>query len=328
VKHQHVGSTDVGLSVIGLGGAWLGHHADDVAVTAAAAEVIYASLDAGINWLDTSENYYDTGNEAVIGRALRQVDSEFHVCTKVAPGTAISGRGSGFRPEQIASACRGSLERLGRDRIDLYLLHWPDETGVPLDETWGAMAQLVDEGLCRAIGLSNYELADVERCHAQRAVDAIQTGLSLLDYLDDRAMIARCRDLGISVTIYEPVCNGILTETPFEQVRQRWIGTPWEDTSLFRRLLSPESGVHSSRVVDGVRRVARETGATVAQIAIAWVLRQPGVTAAIAGSGRVLHMRENAAAADVILSESNLATLEALIPLGPAFADSFDGTCP
>jgi aryl-alcohol dehydrogenase-like predicted oxidoreductase len=320
MEQRRVGGSDLSLSVVGLGGAWLGHNPGDAAEAAAATGVIRASLDAGTTWLDTSENYYDTGNEALIGHALRQVPVEFHVCTKVAPGAAISGGGSGFRPEQIAAACRGSLRRLGRDHIDLYLLHWPDDTGVPLEDTWGAMSELVPEGLCRAIGMSNYDIAEVERCHGQRPVDAIQTGLSLLDYLDDRPMIARCGELGISVTIYEPVCNGILTDMPFEQVRQRWIGTPWEDTSMFRRLLSAESGRHSEKVVDGVRRVAAGLGATVAQVAIAWVLRQPGVSAAIVGSSKAEHMRQNADAASVLLSDDDLATLEALIPLGPAYA--------
>jgi aryl-alcohol dehydrogenase-like predicted oxidoreductase len=249
----------------------------------------------------------------LIGRALDKVSSDFSVCTKVAPGAAQSGGGSGFRPEQIASACRGSLKRLRREWIDLYLLHWPDETGVPLDDTWGAMRQLVSDGLCRAIGMSNYDIEKVEHCHEQRPVDAIQTGLSLLDYLDDRPMVARCGDLGIGVTIYEPVCNGILTDIPFEQVRQRWVGTPWEDTALFRRLFSAAGRTHAEDVVRRVREVGGEVGATVSQVAIAWVLQQPGVSAAIVGSSNPEHMRQNGAAAELALSGEHLAALEALL---------------
>jgi aryl-alcohol dehydrogenase-like predicted oxidoreductase len=151
-------------------------------------------------------------------------------------------------------------------------------------------------------------------------VDAIQTGLSLLDYLDDRTLIAWCGEQRIAVTIYEPVCNGILTDAPFAAVRERWAGTPWEDTSLFRRLFSDVSAPHAEAVVDGLRGIAQESAATVAQLAIAWVLRQPGVTAAIAGSSSLAHTQENAAAGEVVLDDATLRAIEDLVPLGPAFA--------
>jgi aryl-alcohol dehydrogenase-like predicted oxidoreductase len=315
-----MGSSDVALSVVGLGGAWLGHEPEDQAQVARALEVVRAAADAGMNWVDTSENYYDTANEAAIGAILRALPDSFLVCTKLAPGAAGSGGGSGFRPEQVHRGCHDSLRRLGRAHLDVYLLHWPDESGVPLEETWGAMASLVDDGLVRAIGLSNYSRDDIASCHAQRPVDLIQTGLSLVDYLEDRELIAWCGANGIGVTIYEPVGNGILTDTPFDQVRARWIGTPWEDSAMFRRLFSPESGPRAEAVADGLRVLAREEGATVAQLAIAWVLRQPGVTAAIAGSNSVTHTRENADAGSLVLADAILQAIEDLVPLGPALA--------
>ena len=133
-----------------------------------------------------------TQNESVIGPALERIEDGFLIASKVAPGAAVTGGGSGFRREQVLQACRDSLERLGRDHLDIYFLHWPDDSGVPLEETWGAMAELADEGLVRAIGLSNYSLEDVERCHAERPVDAVQVGLNLVDYLADRPSIAGC----------------------------------------------------------------------------------------------------------------------------------------
>src|SRR5215469_1688736 len=151
-----VGTSDVMLSVVGLGGAWLGHAAGDSSVVSRAAAVLDAAGTAGTNWVDTSENYFDTGNEAVIGAALSGRQDTFLVCSKVAPGASHSGGGSGFRPEQVRRACHGSLRRLGLDALDLYLLHWPDETGVPLEDTWGAMAALANDGLVRTIGSSNY----------------------------------------------------------------------------------------------------------------------------------------------------------------------------
>lgn len=314
-----VGSTDVMLSRVGLGGAWLGHDLDDGSEVSRATSVLRATAEAGVNWVDTSENYFDTGNEAVIGAALREMSDSFLVCSKVAPGALLSGGGSGFRPEQVRRACQMSLRRLGRDHVDVYLLHWPDESGVPLEDTWGAMSALVNDGLARAIGLSNYEAEDIRRCHEQRAVDVIQTGLSLLDYLDDRELIAWCGERGIAVTIYEPLANGLLTDTAFEDVRAKWTGTAWEDSQVYRRLLRPESADRTRQVVDGLRVIASQVSASVAQVAIAWVLEQPGVTAAIAGSGNVDRARHNARAADLELPPSVVRDIDALIPLGPAF---------
>jgi aryl-alcohol dehydrogenase-like predicted oxidoreductase len=317
---RRVATTDVRLSAVGLGGAWLGHDAKQSSEVARAAAVIGAAAETGMNWLDTSENYFDTGNEAVIGAALRGTSDSFLVCSKVAPGALASGGGSGFRPEQVRSACHGSLSRLGRDHLDVYLLHWPDDSGVPLEDTWGAMSALVDDGLARSIGLSNYEVEDIRRCHEQRAVDVIQTGLSIIDYLDDRDLVSWCGESGIAVTIYEPLASGILTDTPFDQVRERWVGTAWEDTAFFRRLFSPETAGRTRDVVDGLRLIATEVGASVAQVAIAWVLNQPGVTSAIAGSGNVERTRDNAGAAVLELAPSAMQTIEALVPLGPSFA--------
>jgi aryl-alcohol dehydrogenase-like predicted oxidoreductase len=106
----------------------------------------------------------------------------------------------------VARAFAGSDEN-----IDVYFLHWPDNSGVPLEETWRAMAELADDGLVRAIAISNYSADDVERCHAQRPLDAVQDGLSMIDYLDDRPAFARYGELGIAVTIFEPLASGVLS---------------------------------------------------------------------------------------------------------------------
>jgi aryl-alcohol dehydrogenase-like predicted oxidoreductase len=320
MDQRRVGTSDVGLSVVGLGGAWLGHDPSDSAEVSRAAATLDAAASGGTNWVDTSENYFDTGNEAVIGAALPNTPDAFQVCSKVAPGALASGGGSGFRPEQVRSACQGSLRRLGRDALDVYLLHWPDDTGVPLEDTWGAMAALVDEGLVRAIGMSNYEREDIAACHAQRPVDAVQTGLSVIDYLDDRDLIAWCGERGIAVMVYEPLGNGLLTNTPFEDVRARWVGTAWEDSPLFRRLFSSEAEPRTKQVVAGLAEIAAQLGASVAHVAIAWVLRQPGVAFALAGSANPDRVRDNAGAADLDLPDSAIEAIENLIPLGPAFA--------
>ena len=297
-----VGDSGVRISRVGLGGYELGPEPGDAPDVERAVAVIRAGIEHGANWLDTSENYLASNNEAVIGEALKSVPRDFVVCSKVAPYAALSGGASGFRPEQVHAACRASLSRLGREHLDIYLLHYPDESGVPLEDTWGAMTELADAGLVRAIGMSNYDLAVVERCHAQRRVDAIQTGLSLIDYLDDREMIRRCGELGIAVTIYEPVASGVLTDVPFDQVRARWSGGVWEDSAFFRRVFGADNADRNRAVTDALRSIAARLGVPASQVAIAWVLAQPGVTAAIAGSGSVAHTAENVEAAGVDVS--------------------------
>lgn len=318
MEYRSVGSSDVEISRIGLGGYQLGPEPHEVPDVDRAVRVIESAIACGVNWLDTSENYLATQNESAIGPALERIEDGFLVASKVAPGAALTGGGSGFRREQVLQACRDSLERLGRDHLDIYFLHWPDDSGIPLEETWGAMAELADEGLVRAIGLSNYSLEDVERCHAERPVDAVQVGLNLVDYLADRPSIARCGELGIAATIYEPVAGGILSGKTLDQARAAWPGL-WKESPWYKRVLGPGAGERSSAVVDGLRPIAEKLGATVAQVAIAWVLHQPGVTAAIVGSRDGGHMEENAAAALVDLS-GVLTEIEDLILLGPTVA--------
>ena len=318
MRVAQLGKSGVALSRIGLGGFELGPDDDKPPDVDRARAAIAAAMASGVNWIDTSENYISTANESLIGAALDGVEDEFLVSSKVAPEPAITGGGSGFRRDEVHAACRDSLRRVGRDHLDVYFLHWPDESGVPLDETWGAMAELVAQGLVRAIGLSNYELADVERCHRQRPVDVVQDGLSLIDYLEARAMFERCGELGIGVTVFEPLGTGILTGKTVDELLALWTG-PWVESAFYKRLLGGGNAAHSFAVADGLRPIAERHGATVAQVAIAWVLHQPGVTAAIAGSSNGRHIAANALAAELDLTES-LAEIDALIPLGPAFA--------
>jgi len=316
MRSRPIGEHGVLLSRVGLGGIELGPDAGEDPDVDRAVAVIDAACAAGVSWLDTSENYLETRNESLIGAALAQTGDEVVVASKVAPGSGATGGGSGFRSDQIHAACRASLRRLGREQIDLYFLHWPDQTGVPIEETWGAMTELVDQGLVRAIGLSNYDLADIERCHAQRRVDAVQDGLSLLHYLDNREKFARCAELGIAVTVFEPLAGGLLSDKTLAQVRAVWAA--WVESHFYKQLLAPGRGERSAAVTEGLRPIAEQLGATVAQIAIAWVLHQPGVTAALAGTRSPERIRENGGGARLDLT-NELDRIERLIPLGPSF---------
>ena len=226
--------------------------------------------------------------------------------------------GSGFRRDEVRAGCQASLARLCRDHVDIYFLHYPDATGVPLDETWGALTELVDDGLVRAISLSNYRLEDVERCHGQRSVDVVQDGLPLVDHLEDRAMFSRCAELGVAVVVYEPLGSGTLSGRPIEQVREAW--AEWSELGFYQRLLEGDNGENSAALVAALRPVADRLGVSVPQLAIAWVVHQPGVTSAIAGSRNTEHVRQNALAAEINLPASVLAELERVFALGPTAA--------
>lgn len=316
MNRRELGQSGLSVSTVGLGGYELGSGdtANGEPTLEAATGAVRAALDAGVTWIDTAEAYHDEGNESFIGDVLRQAgvsDAELQVSSKLWP----QPDGTGFRASEVHEGCRASLARLGRDHLDIYLLHAPDETGVPVEETWGAMGELVEQGLAGAIGLSNFTADDVLRCHSQRAVDFVQDGLSLADHLDNREVFTRWRGHGIGVVVYEPLGSGILSGRSVEAVRETW--ADWVESGFYKRLLAGENGAKSATLVEALRSVAEEQGISTPQLAIAWVLHQDGVTAALAGSANPDHVRSNAAAAAVELPQSVLDRLEELIPLGP-----------
>ncbi len=312
MQSRALGASGVEVSAIGLGGLELGD-GENLSIERAR-EIVTASLDAGVNWLDTAEVYLDSRNETAIGEAITGIRDELVVATKVAPAPD----GSGLRPEQVAGACRASLQRLRTDRIDIYVIHWPDvDGGVPLAEAWGGMSRLVDDGLVRAIGLSNHEIADIETCHATRPVDVIQQGLSMIDHEEERPVIARCGELGIAAVIYEPLASGVLTGALNRETGHEQWGPEWHDSRFYRRLFAGDRLDRSIAFVDLLRPLATRLGATIAQVAIAWVLHQPGVTSAICGTSNVAHALDNAGATAVELSDADLAELDAATASAP-----------
>jgi aryl-alcohol dehydrogenase-like predicted oxidoreductase len=316
MDYRALGRNGLSVSVVGLGGVELGSGdtAHGEPSLEAAIGAVQAALNVGVNWLDTAEAYLDTGNESFIGELLKQTGvgrDELLLSSKLLP----QPDGTGFRAREVHRGCRASLARLGRDQLDIYVLHAPDETGVPIEETWGAMGELVEEGLVRAIGLSNFKFEDVTRCHEQRTVDLVQDGLSLVDHLDNREAFARCRELEIGVVVYEPLGSGTLSGKPIDEIRRAW--ADWSEFGFYKRLLAGENGQRSAALVDALRPLAEQHSVSVPQLAIAWVLHQDGVTAALAGSTNPGHVHANASAAELDLPASVLDRLENLIPLGP-----------
>jgi aryl-alcohol dehydrogenase-like predicted oxidoreductase len=318
MRRKRLGSEGPEISVVGFGAweaggdAWGPNQSDDEAV-----EAMQAGLDAGITWIDTAEVYGDGRSEELVGRAIEGRRDEVVVATKVAPRPD----GTGFRREEVRAACEASLKRLGIDRIDLYQLHWPDDD-VPVEETWEAMAGLVEESLVRNIGVSNFDEGLIERCEAIRHVDSLQPHFSML-HLKNGDLIRWCGDRGIGVVTYGSLAYGLLTgaitmETEFDD--QDWRSGGQGQGEYYRRLFAEGKKERSLAAVDGLRPIAERLGISVSQLALAWTFHQPGVTAAIAGSRNPRHVRANAEAGRVDLDQDTLREMEEnVIPLGPAF---------
>jgi aryl-alcohol dehydrogenase-like predicted oxidoreductase len=299
MQTRQLGSAGPKISAIGYGaweagGADWGPNESEQAVIAA----MHAALDAGIDWIDTAEVYGDGVSETLVGRALADRRDRALIATKVGPAP----EGTGFRPDQVRAACDASLGRLGTDHIDLYQLHWPDETGVPLEDTWGAMAELVETGKVRHVGVSNFDRDQIERCLAIRHVDSLQPEFSLLAR-EQADLIRWCGETGVGVISYSPLGAGLLTGSiSAGTVFSDWRGEADEG------FLSDLEG--SLAAVEGLRPVAERLGMSLSQLALAWNIAQPGVTAAIAGSRNPEHVRMNAEAGDLELDDGALRAIE------------------
>lgn len=304
MRRRRLGSNGPEISAVGFG-AWeaggtsWGPNASDDDVIAA----MRAGFDAGMNWIDTAEVYGDGESERLVGRAVAGRRDEVLVFTKV----GASDGGSGHRPEQIRTAIRASLERLGLDHVDLYQLHWPEPADVPVEETWGAMSELVAEGLTRHIGVSNFGRDLVERCRSVAPVDSLQNELSLVQQSDRGDYLPWLADRGITYLAYSPLGAGLLTgaltrETTFEPGDWR------RDEPAF----APDAFARNLERLERMRPLADRLGTSTAALALAWVLALSENTVAIAGSRDPGHARENAAAADLESDAAALAELDAI----------------
>ena len=316
---RKLGSQGPEMSVVGYG-AWeagAGSEWGEAPPKERIVEAIKTVLETGINWIDTAEVYGSGRSEELVALAITGHREEVLVATKVAP----EPDGSGFRPESVRRGCVDSLRRLRTGHLDLYQLHWPDETGIPIEETWGEMAALMDEGLVRAIGVSNFDRALIERCEAIRHVDSLQQEFSMLQ-LEDRELIAWCGDNGTGVLSYGPLAYGLLTgaigpDTRFDETDFRSGKDEWD---FWEKMFAPGKLDRSLAVVEAMRPIAERLGCSLGQLALAWNIHQPGVTSAIAGTRNPDHVRANAEAGDVELDAATLVELEDALRLGPSFA--------
>ncbi|MEU7473513.1 aldo/keto reductase [Streptomyces sp. NPDC044984] len=279
------------------------------------------ALDLGVNLLDTADVYGAVGaaadtngfghNETLLGEAVRGRRDRAVIATKFGARPSDDGRvvydGT---PAYVRSACEASLRRLGTDHIDLYYCHRLDPA-VPVEETVGAMAELVAEGKVTALGLSNAGPDELRRAARTAPISAPQSEYSLWERGVEDEILPLCRKLGIALVPYSPLGRAALTGRVGPGTRL--------DGDDFRSTLpkfSPGNLPHNLRLVDGLKRFARERGVTPGQVALAWLLAQPHAVVPVPGTKRAEFLRENAAAADLTLDGDEVAALGALFAPG------------
>jgi aryl-alcohol dehydrogenase-like predicted oxidoreductase len=276
---------------------------------------LHRALDLGVTLLDTADMYGGGDNEELLATVLADRRDEVVLATKFGILTGDDGFPVGVdgSPAYVPRACDASLRRLGVDHIDLYYLHRPDPE-VPIEETVGAMAELVAAGKVRHLGLSESSAETIRRAAAVHPIAAIQSEWSVFSRDIEQAVVPTCRELGIGLVPYSPLGRGLLTGA---------LPTEFADDD-FRRTLprfQQENLERNLAAVGVVREIAAARGATPGQVALAWLLAQGADVAPIPGTKRVRYLEENVGALDVALTAADHARLDALRPAGDRYPD-------
>ncbi|MFN2524355.1 MAG: aldo/keto reductase [Mycobacteriales bacterium] len=280
---------------------------------------IERALDLGVTFLDTSDVYGPFTNERLVGRAIASRRDEVQLATKFGIMRGESGARLGINgsPEYVRTSCDASLERLGVEVIDLYYQHRVD-LDVPIEDTVGAMAGLVQAGKVRHLGLSECSAETLRRAHAVHPIAAVQSEYSLFSRDIERAVLPAMRELGVGLVAYSPLGRGFLTGaiTSVDDL----------DPADFRRhspRFAEEALAANLRLVDAVRELAADKGVTAGQLALAWVLAKGDDVVPIPGTKRRTYLEENAAAVDVSLSSSDLERLASAVPADAVAGDRY-----
>ena len=317
MRHVSLGNLDVsriGLGAMGMSAYYTGAGADD----AESIRTIRRALDLGINLIDTAEVYGPYTNEELVGRALAGRRHEVVLATKFGLISHRNGEVPALdsTPENIRIAIEGSLRRLGTDYVDLYYQHRVDPA-IPIEDTVGALSELVKEGKVKGIGLSEAAPETIRRAHAVHPVTAVQTEYSLWTRDPEAEILPTVRRLGIGFVAYSPLGRGFLTGQ-IRSVDQ----LSADDFRANNPRFANGNFEQNLRAVHAVEVVATEVGATSAQVALAWLLAQGNDVVPIPGTKHVVRMDENAASAGITLTAEQLGLLGAIkAPVGDRYAD-------
>ena len=318
MQQRTLGSEDLVVSAMGLGCMGMSQSygpADDAESIA----TIHRALDLGVTFLDTADMYGPFTNERLVGRAIAGRREEVVLATKFGNERREDGSWVGIngRPEYVRRACEASLARLGIEHIDLYYQHRVDTT-VPIEETWGAMSELVAAGKVRRLGISEASPATIRRAHAVHAVTAVQSEYSLFTRDPDREVLPTCRELGIGFVAYSPLGRGVLTGTVTSTAQ---FGA--DDFRAHTPRYAADNLSRNLELVALLGVVAEEKGCTPAQLALAWVLARGEDIVPIPGTKRRRYLEENVAALSLALTPEDVVAIEAVVPQGAVAGDRY-----